>query len=316
MQYRSFLNCDPPGIVDVWRSQPPLHGRAQPLSTNILEQQVLAKPYFDPAGLIVAVDHEQIVGFAHAGFGVDDNRRELSRELGIVCTVLVSPHDQHDEIAAQLLARAEDYLRRLGAKLIYAGGIHPLDPFYLGLYGGSEMPGLLKSDEKVVGLFTSQGYRQIDSVAVFERDLAGFRPPVERKLLQVRRRYRLEATFDPPAANWWDACTYGQTDRTRFVLRLPGQNEPVCSVTFWDMEPLAQTWGVPAVGLVQLFTAESARRQGLATFLIGEALRQLHAHGVARCQVQCMRGNIAAQALYRKLGFNEIDEGLVLRKEE
>ncbi len=177
------------------------------------------------------------------------------------------------------------------------------------------MPGVLKSDEKAVALFTAHGYRQIDGVVVFERDLAGFRPPVERKLLQVRRRYSLEATFDPPAANWWDACTYGQTDRTRFVLRA-GQNEPVSSVTFWDMEPLAQTWGVPAVGLVQLFTVESARRQGLSTFLIGEALRQLHAHGVARCQVQCMKQNTAAQELYRKLGFKEIDEGLVLRKEQ
>ncbi len=77
------------------------------MSTNILEQQVLAKSYFDPSGLIVAVDHEQIVGFAHAGFGVDEDRRELSREMGVVCTVLVSPHQQHDEIAAQLLARAE-----------------------------------------------------------------------------------------------------------------------------------------------------------------------------------------------------------------
>ena len=70
-----------------------------------------------------------------------------------------------------------------------------------------------------------------------------------------------------------------------------------------------------AVGLIDLETAPAHRRLGLATFLIGEALRQLHAHGVMRCQVQTMEQNAAALGLYKKLGFQEVDQGIVLRKE-
>jgi ribosomal protein S18 acetylase RimI-like enzyme len=81
------------------------------------------------------------------------------------------------------------------------------------------------------------------------------------------------------------------------------------------MEPLASSWGVQAVGMVELITAENLRRQGLATFLVGEALRQLHAYGISRCQVQAMESNSAALGLYNKLGFEAIEQGVVLRKD-
>jgi ribosomal protein S18 acetylase RimI-like enzyme len=312
IRYRHFRNCDPPGLAEVWRSQPPIHGRVQPLMPQWLEQHVFAKTYFDPAGLIVALGDDRVVGFAHAGFGASDDRASLDRETGVVCQLLVAPHAERETIARDLLASAEEYLRERGAKLIYGGGIFPASPFYLGLYGGSELPGVLASDAPMLAALA--GYREIDRVVIFERELASFRVPVDRRVMQVRRNYRLEATFDPPALNWWEACTYGGADRTRFVLRPLRETQVAASATFWDMEPLASSWGMHAVGLVELTTLAPLRRQGLAMFLVGEALRQLHAHGVARCQVQAMASNAAALALYRKLGFVEIDQGIVLRK--
>lgn len=313
IRYRHFRNCDPPGLAEVWRAQSPVHGRVQPLTPLLFEYQVFSRPFFDPQGLIVAVDGERVVGFAHAGFGASDDRQTLDYETGVVCQLLVAPHAERDAIARELLAQAENYLRLRGAKLIYGGGIFPVNPFYLGLYGGSELPGVLASDSQMLAAF-AEGYTEIDRVIVLQRELASFRVPVDRRVMQVRRNYHIEATFDPPAANWWEACTYGQADRTRFVLRQPRDKQAACTVTFWDMEPLASSWGVHAVGLVELATVESSRRQGLAMFLVGEALRQLHAHGVQRCQVQAMRSNTAAIALYKKLGFAEIDQGVVLRK--
>lgn len=284
------------------------------MSPNLLEQYVFAKPYFDRHGLIVAEDRDRIVGFAHAGFGADDSGMFLSKEMGAICLVLVAPHERREEIARELVAQAEDYLRRQGTKLIYGGGIHPVDPFYLGLYGGSELPGVLASDELSLELFRGLGYQEIDRCVILERDLVGFRPRVDRRQMQIRRLYGIEATFDPAPVNWWEACTFGLTDRTRFDLRPRDGGSLCCTVTFWDMEPLASSWGVHAVGLTQLKTVHDRRRQGLATFLIGEALRQLTAHGVQRCQVLTMQHNSPALALYQKLGFVEVDQGIVFRK--
>jgi ribosomal protein S18 acetylase RimI-like enzyme len=313
IRYRHFRNCDPPGIAEVWRSQPAARGRIQPLTPLLLEYQVFSRPYFDPAGLIVAVQDERIVGFAHAGFGASDDRSQLDYQTGVICQILVGPHPERDAIASELRAQAENYLRSRGAKLVYGGGIFPVNPFYLGLYGGSELCGVLASDTSMLAAF-GDDYREIDRVIVFERELASFRAPVDRRVMQVRRNFHIEATFDPSAANWWEACTYGQADRTRFVLRPARDQTAACTATFWDMEPLASSWGVHAIGLVELATLQPHRRQGLAMYLVSEALRQLQAHGVQRCQVQAMQSNAAAIALYTKLGFSQIDQGIVLRR--
>jgi len=315
IRYRSFRNQDSPALADIWRRHPPLRGLAQPMSTAIIEAFVFAKPYFDRHGLIVAEAEDRPVGFAHAGFGPNDDGSGVSTELGVTCMVMVAPHVDREPIAAELLARSEDYLRKAGARVLYAGGIRPLCPFYLGLYGGSELPGVLASDTAAQELYRANGYQEIDRCVVLHLGLAGFRPVVDRQQMQVRRRYNIEAVFDPPTTNWWDACTIGQTECTRFDLTSLGGGPPAGMAVFWDMEPIASSWGVHAAGLYQLEVEESARRQGLATHLVGEALRQLHSHGVTLIEVQAMQHFSAAIGLYKKLGFQEVDQGVVFRKE-
>ena len=57
------------------------------------------------------------------------------------------------------------------------------------------------------------------------------------------------------------------------------------------------------------------RRRGLATFLVSESLRRLSSQGIAIVEVQTMAANSAARKLYQKLGFQEVDEGVVYRKQ-
>jgi len=315
IRYRPFLNSDPPAIAEIWRGQPPLRGLAQPMSPLMLEQYVFSKPYFERHGLILAIDDDRPVGFVHAGFGPSEDDSALSCELGVTCVLMTVPHPQQHEIAQELLARSADYLCSRGAKVLYGGGIRPLIPFYLGLYGGCNLPGVLVSDTAAQEIYRNAGYREIDRCIVFQSELVGFRPVVDRRQMQVRRRYNVEATFDPPTANWWEACTSGQTDRTCFELVPRDGGPPRGVVTFWDMEPLASSWGVHAAGLLDLGIDQSCRRQGLATHLVGEALRQLHSHGATLAEVQAMQHNAAAIGLCKKLGFKEVDQGVVFRKE-
>jgi ribosomal protein S18 acetylase RimI-like enzyme len=309
--FRSFRNSDPPGIADVWRRQPPQRGLVQPMLPTLFERHVLSKLYFDREGLIVAESEGRIVGFAHAGFGPTDDFSDISTELGTTAMLMTVASD--DGLADELLARSEERLRSRGAKVLYAGGIWPLNPFYLGLYGGSEAPGILTSSRSLVEIFTRAGYEEIDRVLVFQRELAGFRSPVDRQQIQWRRNCQIEAELDPPPANWWEACQWAQSDRYRFSLRLRGG--PVCgTAVYWDMEPLASSWGVHAAGLIQFEVDAGQRRQGLGTFLVAESMRQMHEQGATLVETQTMQSNTAAVGLYKKLGFKEVDQGLVLRK--
>ena len=314
INYRPFRNSDPPGLSAVWRSQELLRGRFHAMTPALLEQHVFSKLYFDHAGLIVAEEGGWIVGFVHAGFGCDEAEAALNHEVGSICQLQVSDHPERQSIGKQLVRLAEEYLQGRGAGVIYGGGARPLNPFYLGLYGGSEAPGVLESDRWFGDLLQVSGYKVCQRSLVFERDLGGFRPPVDRRQMQIRRGNTIEATFDPPTENWWQSCTLGQTDRTRFDLRGRNAERPHATATFWDLEPLASSWGVHAVGLIRVEVDSTQRRQGLASYLIAEALRQLRAHGVARCEVQAMQENEAAVGLYRKLGFQQIDQGAVYRK--
>lgn len=283
------------------------------MSAAILEEQVLAKPYFENEGLIVAVDGGRPVGFAHAAFGPTDNQAHLSRQLGVTCLILVDGRCSQQGIADELLARSEAYLRGHGAQVLYGGGIHPLDGFYLGLYGGSELPGVLDSDAAAQRLFREHGYRDVDRTLVLQRELAGFHAPIDRVQLQIRRQSVVERFLDPPAGTWWEACTWGWLDRTRYELRWRGSSAVVARVTTWPMQPLAAGWGVNAAGLVQMEVEPAERRKGVGTFLVGEVLRQLQSQGVSLVEVQTMHHNQAALGFYKKLGFRQVDQAAVLR---
>lgn len=315
IEYRPFRNSDPPRLAEIWRSQPPERGLMQPMSADLLEQLVLAKPYFENAGLIVATDEGVPVGFAHAGFGPKEDEHGLSTAFGTTCLVMVRSNYQRRGIGAALVEHSERYLQSRGAQVLYAGSIRPLNPFYLGLYGGSELPGVLDSNPRAQDLFRSAGYRQIDRTVVFDRSLAGYRPTIDREQMQIRRRTSMEIVEDPPSRSWWDACTMGGFERTRYELHARGGGELLASASIWDTEPLASSWGVRAGGIVELSVAAEHQRQGLATYLLSEIFRHLQEQGITLVEATTMERNSAALALYTKLGFTAVDHGAVFRKE-
>lgn len=285
------------------------------MSPALLEQHVFSKPYFDRRGLLIAVENDRPIGFVHGGFGPSADGGDLDYSTGVVCLLMVAPRDDRQQVAQGLLEQCEEYLLHRGAQLLYGGGATPLAPFYLGLYGGSELPGTLASDTSTLELFLAQGYQEVDRRLVLHRELAGFRPAVSRQQMQVRRSYKVETLLDPPHADWWEACTLGHAERTRFVLTSRRDDEALGGVTFWNMEPLSTGWGVHASGLVNFEIAADLRRQGLGTFLIGEALRQLSAQGVALVETQVAHDNAAALCFFQNTGFKQVDAGLVLRKD-
>jgi ribosomal protein S18 acetylase RimI-like enzyme len=281
----------------------------------MLEAFVFSKPYFDREGLLIAEENGHVIGFAHAGFGPNDLQTDISTEVGTTCLVMVAPDRAEDRaLTAGLLAESELYLRRRGAKVLYGGCINPLNPFYVGFYGGSEMPGVMASDTVMSSLFLDAGYEVIDRTVMMECALENFRAPVGRQQLQNRRRFRVDMETHGTVRTWWEACTDPPSESARFVV-FPIEGGPACgSVVFWIIEPLSTVYGRPTAGLIRLVIDDQYKRQGLATFLNSEAMRQLQVGGITHAEVQTMQSNTAAVGLYEKLGFTLMDEGLVLRK--
>lgn len=313
-EFRPFRNTDPPHLAAIWRCQPPQRGIMQPVSASLLEQCVFSKQYFDREGLIVATDGDKRVGFVHAVFGPNDREDGVSTEIGATQMLMVDGQYRRSRLPADLLAHSEVYLRSRGAKVLYAGGIRPLNGFYLGLYGGSELPGVLSTDP-VDKLLRSSGYREIDRVIILQRELATFRPLVSRELRQARREVSFTETAPPGPTSWWDACTIGGIDRIGYRLFRRGDKWPLATVWFWEIEPLASCWGMRTAGMFDLYVDPNHRRRGLATLLLSEAIRQLRLRGITLVEAQTMYQNQPALAFYGKLGFQAVDCGYVFRKE-
>lgn len=312
IEYRAFRNTDTPQLAEIWRGYAQVRGVTRPMSIARLERYVLSKPTFDPQGLIVADDDGQLLGFAHAGFGPSDDRQTLSRACGVISAVMLRP-EVDAAIGGELAARAEAYLQSAGARAIYGGGSYPLSPFYYGLYGGSELSGVLESDERTQAIFRDAGYEPQKRTIILQRELAGFRPVVDRQQIQIRRTTRIETRIDPPANNWWDAVMFEPFERTRWSL-VDRDGPEIASVYTWNLETMLGAWGVQAVGIVDLVVPSERRRRGLATHLLGEAFRQLHGQGVSLAETHVHEQNAAGLAVFRHLGFEPVDASILYRK--
>lgn len=285
------------------------------MTTALLEEQVLAKPYFDRAGLIVAAVDRRPVGFVHAGFGARDNLGGVNHQSGVICQVLLLPQFHADPVARDLLAAGEDYLQRHGARQLRAGGWFPANPFYLGMYGGSELPGILADDEEALRLFQAAGYREIGRAALLQLPLAGFRMPIERWLLKLRPRAQVRVFHPVAPANWWESCTGLKADWTRYEFSFRDEDQPLTTATFWDLQPLARSWGAPAAGIVRVEDSPDARRDGLTTFLLADACLEMKAQEIGLVEAQVNLEDAATLAIFRQLGFREYNQGIMLVKE-
>jgi GNAT superfamily N-acetyltransferase len=314
IRYRPFENRDPPGLAEIWRTQRPIRGRIQTVTPQTIEEHVLAKPWFDRHGLIVASEGSRLVGFIHAGFGANCEHTEIDCSEGTSCLLLVAPHEGRPQIAQELMAAGEEYLRGRGAKQIYAGSQFPLNPFYLGMYGSSDVAGVLTSNYGWVNLLKACGYQPKVKRILAGRTLAGFRPPVDRKQMQVRRKFKVADATHAIPDNWWDACVWALHEWTRFSLVLPGGGESIVSAIFWDVEPLGRNWGVQTVGLVRLDDTPEARQEGLTTYLLAEALRQYQTAGYSQFEAQAAATDVSLRAIFVELGMNEYDEGVLWAK--
>ncbi|MHB9081050.1 MAG: hypothetical protein ACYC3X_26555 [Pirellulaceae bacterium] len=316
IEYRPFRNLDPPALCEIWRNHPPIRALFQPMTPAVLEDTVLSKPFFDREGLIVATDNQRPVGFVHAGFGPNAVGSALDPSIGATCMLMVSHHDQRADIVNELLRHSEAYLRERGARSLCGGGTTDLAPFYAGLYGGCSVPGILESDLEMISLFRGAAYVERSRCLILQRSLVGFRPVVDRQQIQYRRLYEVEPLEDPLPRTWWEACTEGQTDRFAFVARPRNGGEACATVVLWNMEPLASSWGVHARGLTHLDVAPNPEREGLAIFLIGEALRLAALDGVTLIEAQIPAVDESMRLiLVGKLGFQLVEQALELRKE-
>ena len=314
VQYRSFRNDDPPGLAEIWNQAFPGRGTVQLRHSSPLERFAFAKPYFDPAGLIVAVDNDMRVGFVHAGFGPNDTESALSTTVGVTGAIGVRPSHRRQGIGTELLRRSESYLTGRGAQTLYAGLQRPFNPFYFGIYGGSNAPGFLASDLLATSFLEARGYQAGETRLVFQRNLTRALNVADGRFAAIRRNYEVRVLPRTGIISWWQECTLGPVEVLEFRLEDKTNQLVAARAGAWEMEGFSWRWGMPAVGLADVVVQENLRGQGLGKFLVTSVLRYLQDQYFGLVEAQALDSNPAAVKLLQGAGFEQVDLGRIYRK--
>jgi len=315
MRYRHFRNADPPALTTLWNEALTHRGAVELRSHTPLDNAVFNKPYFDPRGFFVAEDDSgRLGGFAHAGFGPNEDWSGLDHGTGIVCAVVVRPDVRRLKVGTELLVRCEAYLREHGARTVLAGPRRPNKPFYTGVYGGSNAPGFLRSDADADPFFRARGYEPDRRVLVFDRRLDTHLTIVDARFGALRKKYEPQALPQARLGTWWRECVLGPLEPFEFRLDDKSTGQTAAKGLFWEMTDYGWRWGAPAAGIIEVQVRNDLRRQGLGKFLLAQMLRHLQEQYFAVAEVHVPEEDETAAKLFRSLGFVQVDLGVSYRK--
>lgn len=315
VSYRSFRNTDPPALVRIWNEVFTGRGAVHLHHASALEQQVFSRLYFDPKGLIIAETSEnEIIGFAHAGFTPDINEEALSKKTGVICMIGVLPQSRRDGVATELLQRCENYLSERGAEVILAGQRPPHDPFYHGLYGGTELPGFLVSDPLVEPFLIQNGYQIHEETVVFQREVQEPLRIFDPRFVSFRQRFEISADIASARPTWWQNCTLGTLEPLEFSVIEKSTGHSVAQTLIIDLAGFSETWRKSSVGIFSLFVHPPFRGHGVAKFLLTQALRFVQEQCFELVEIHGPADSPPARRLCTGLGFSEVDLGRVYIK--
>lgn len=314
-RFRPFRNTDPPAVVDLWNRGLPGDNVVRPLSAHDWDAMVAGKPHFDADGLILAERDGRVVAFAHAGFGPlepDGPSHRLDTALGTIALMAVEPGVDDPDLEHGLLLEAERYLRRRGAAVVYAGGRHPLDPFYWALYGGSEFSGILGVHTTFHQAVRRAGYQPVSTAVLLEFNL-GQPEPRDPKLSLLRRLTRLEVIEDTPPLGWWEAVAIGPFRPILFQLITRNNNKAVATALTFEIASELGGAGPIRTGLIQMEVLPEQRRRGFGRLLLTEILRHSRNMLAEVLCVQTLETNAPALALYEGSGCQRTETATLYR---
>ncbi len=315
VQYRTFLNSDPPSILKLWHASQLGPGAAEGFPCGVLDMLIFSQPYFDFAGFFVAEKDGQVVGFSHAGFSANDERNKIDRRHGTIAAIVVHPEYRRQGIGTHLLQLAEEYLAKAGSQSIVAGAGLGNNGFYNGIYGGLTAAGFVSDSFAWDDFWNPQGYAAAQATQVLHRDLNIGRDPVSARLMRHRRSMNLVVTDRIKNMSWWWHTRFCYMDTIRFELQQRTDDSVAASAHITGLDIYIPKWGIRSVGLHNILVAEGERRQGYGLSLVVEICKRLREQSVNVIEAQVDEHDEDALKLFEAAQFDKVQRLVTFRKD-
>jgi GNAT superfamily N-acetyltransferase len=280
------------GMTALYNAETAFEPHIAPLTPERFIQLVAQKSYFDPAGLLVAFENGEVVGWVHGCVAPGSEGRHKPEEKTPRIRMLVFPKDRL-KVGNTLVAEVTKWLKQTGAGPIEA--MHARDgyPFYRALWVGGEPMCPVALPHIHMALETN-GYKNtqesIFMVAAMPTPPAAQPPGAPVELATA------------PAEMAHAAMSESWTGFTPMRTRAFIQGQEAGSIG-WVLQPHLDRLGAPCMNIWGLGVKEQFRRQGIAGALVADAMRQSYALGARTASVGTQLWNAPAHATYARLRY-------------
>jgi ribosomal protein S18 acetylase RimI-like enzyme len=196
-----------------------------------------------------------------------------------------------------------------------AGPRWPYCPFGFGLYGGTNCPGFLASDEGADPFFKSLGYEPAGTTLVFQKKLDAPLSIADGRFGLLRKRYETQVLRAAGVPSWWHDCVWGTLEPVEFrMVDKLANNFLAGRAIVWELEGYGWRWGFPSAGILDIAVRGDLRRQGLAKLLVSQVLRFLQDQFFGICELQAPAEYPELVGLCRACTMEHVDTGTTYAK--
>lgn len=313
---QAFQSTDLPALVQVWNRTFLGGPNFIAVTERDLTQRVIHQSCFRETELLVARRAEEVVGFVHFGLRIRPwpARGESAHDPaeGHIYALVAPEADR--PLLETLLTHTCERLALAGATraLLYPSWVQGVQPFYNGIAGAYEMPGLASDRQGLREVATEQGFEVAADYATPELDLS--RGDHIRSLLREGPRLGAQA------ARWEleprERRLRTPHFRTRRSVELARDGRVIAMTAYGLWEEYARQYGRRLFGITSVQVDSGWRGKGLGKLAMILAIEAAMAEGAEALHLHVYRENKPAWNLYhRALGFLPAFAWITLAKE-
>jgi len=281
------------GMTALFNAETAFEPHIAPLTPERFIELVEPKSYFDPEGLLVAVESGEVVGWVHACVAAGSEPWQDPGNAVPRIRMLIYPRDRVS-VGRALVAEATGWLERTGQPELEAMHAKVGYPFYRGLWLGGEpmCPATLPHLQLA---FEVAGYKNTQESVFMVAEMAP-RPREQRSALDIEfAESAAEMKHEPMRESW--------IGFEPMVTRALVSGEEVGSLAWVLLPHVADRLGAPCMNIWGLSVREEHRRKGIASALVSRAMALSHDLGARFASVGTQLWNAPAHATYARFGF-------------
>ena len=301
LNFRSYQDSLAPEIVEIWNQSLQEEYGFFPITVEQLQKHYSSSRHFNSEHIIIAFYNTTPLGFIHYDL-VDEPGYERA---GVICALAVIPEHRLQGIGDKLLSKAIDKLELHRIRFIDAAGAWPYSSFYATLIDGSERAGINENNHGAKWLLNNYYFYPGRKSYTMIKELKG--EPFFSILPQnvyIGSRENCSTWLDH-AFRGWDLYDHELLDKDGVILS---------RCIYARMDGSSRYQQKERYSLFGVYTPPEHQGMGYATANLKLLCNKFIGEGVDEIELHVYQDNSPAVKLYRRIGFKEIGETVIMRR--